>query len=121
VPTVPAKPAVKAPAPRLVAASLKPVAAPRPATPAAAAPPAPPQIKPQASPAPRPAPRPAPPANAKKLPNPESVAVPPVMDREFIIRNRIVELYLSGTLPVRGATAFESSARRIPRSWMRSV
>jgi hypothetical protein len=115
VPTVPAKPAVKAPAPRLVAANPKPVAAPRPATPAAAAPPAPPQIKPQASPAPRPAPRPAPPANTKKLPNPESVAVPPVMDREFIIRNRIVELYLSGTLPVRGATAFEKFCQENPQ------
>jgi hypothetical protein len=112
VPAVPVKPAVKA--------AAKPVAVPRPAAPpakpsapASIQPPAPPkapppqapppqQAKPQASPAARPVPRPMP-------------AVPPVMDREFIIRNRIVELYLSGTLPVRGATAFERFCQDNPQ------
>lgn len=81
----------------------------------------------RAAPAPRavkPAPRPAPPvmpapaaaaANPKKMPSPETVAVPQVMDREFIARNRIVELYLSGGLPVRGATAFERFCRENPQ------
>jgi len=50
-----------------------------------------------------------------KLPNPENVAVPPVMDRDFIIRNRIVELYVSGSLPVRGATVFERFCSENPR------
>ena len=37
------------------------------------------------------------------------------MDREFIARNRIVELYLSGGLPVRGATVFEQFCRENPQ------
>jgi hypothetical protein len=119
IPTLPARPAVKAPAPRQVAPSPKPPAAPRPAAPATPLAPTvqapPPQARPQPPSAPRPAPRPAPAANGKKLPNPQSVAVPPVMDREFIIRNRIVELYLSGTLPVRGATAFERFCQENPQ------
>ena len=105
----------------------KPVAAPQ-AAPTAAAPPQPakPPARPTASPAapPRPAaasgtPAPAP-APARKLPNPDTVAVPSVMDRDYIARNRIVELYLSGSLPIRGATVFERFCRRTPRSWMRS-
>jgi len=32
---------------------------------------------------------------------------PPVMDRDFIARNQIVERYLSGKLPIKGATEFE--------------
>ena len=70
------------------------------------------------TPAPRktaPAGRPAIPATAKNIPNPETVVVPPVMDREFIARNRIVELYLSGGLPVRGATVFERFCRENPQ------
>jgi hypothetical protein len=55
------------------------------------------------------------PATVKNLPNPENVAVPPVMDRDFIARNRIVELYLSGSLPVRGATVFERFCRENPQ------
>jgi hypothetical protein len=116
VPLVPAKPSLKAPAPRPDAPGPKPGSAPRAAAPAVPAPQASaPQARPPAPPAARPAPRPAPPGNGKKLPNPESVAVPPVMDREFIIRNRIVELYLSGTLPVRGATAFERFCQENPQ------
>jgi len=78
------------------------------------------------APIPRPAPQPPPAArapatrtaaavNIRKLPNPENVAVPPVMDREFIARNRIVELYLAGSLPVRGATVFEKFCRENPQ------
>jgi hypothetical protein len=33
--------------------------------------------------------------------------VAPVMDRDFIARNQIVERYLSGKLPIKGATQFE--------------
>src|SRR5262249_50309604 len=36
-----------------------------------------------------------------------SVAPTSVMDRDFIARNQIVERYLSGKLPIRGATDFE--------------
>jgi hypothetical protein len=49
------------------------------------------------------------------MPNPDTVTVPPVMDREFIARNRIVELYLSGSLPVRGARVFEQFCRENPQ------
>src|SRR5580658_2813380 len=54
-------------------------------------------------------------ATARKVPNPDTVSVPPVMDREFIARNHIVELYLSGRLPVRGATVFERFCRENPQ------
>lgn len=100
----------------------KPVAAPQ-AAPTAAAPPQPakPPARPTASPAapPRPAaasgtPAPAP-APARKLPNPDTVAVPSVMDRDYIARNRIVELYLSGSLPIRSATAFERFCQENPQ------
>ncbi len=37
------------------------------------------------------------------------------MDRDFIARNRIVELYLSGSLPLRGATVFERFCRANPQ------
>jgi hypothetical protein len=55
------------------------------------------------------------PASARKVPSPDTVTVPPVMDREFIARNHIVELYLSGRLPVRGATVFERFCRENPQ------
>ncbi len=29
------------------------------------------------------------------------------MDRDFILRNQIVERYISGKLPIKGATEFE--------------
>lgn len=93
-----------------VATVARPVASPRPAvTPSAPAKQASP-VQPKAAPTVRPTP----PA-AKKLPNPEDIAVPPVMDREFIARNRIVELYLSGGLPVRGASVFERFCRQNPQ------
>jgi hypothetical protein len=53
--------------------------------------------------------------NARKMLNPQSVAVPPVMDRDYIARNRIVELYLSGSLPIHGATQFERFCRENPQ------
>jgi hypothetical protein len=43
------------------------------------------------------------------------VPVPPVMDPDFIARNRIVELYVSGKLPIRGATVFERYCRENPQ------
>jgi hypothetical protein len=114
------------PAPRPVAsARIPPAAAPRPQPPPPRAPaPAPAAAapaRPPAAPAPPPAPaaaappRPPAAANNRKLPNPSTVAVPPVMDREFVLRNRIVELYLSGSLPVRGATVFEQFCRENPK------
>ncbi len=83
-----------------------PAAAPRPA---AAAPRIP------GAPRPPTVPRPASPPAARKPPDPENVPVPPVMDRDFIARNRIVELYVSGKLPVRGATVFERYCRENPQ------
>jgi hypothetical protein len=53
--------------------------------------------------------------SARKMPNPQTVAVPPVMDRDYIARNRIVELYLSGSLPIHGATQFERFCRENPQ------
>ncbi len=58
--------------------------------------------------------KPATSASARK-PSPDTVTVPPVMDREFIARNHIVELYLSGRLPVRGATVFERFCKENPQ------
>jgi hypothetical protein len=102
-----AAPAAKAP----VTAAARPVASPRPSAP----PPAPANKAAAAPPKAPPTLRAAAPVDAKKLPNPENVAVPPVMDRDFIVRNRIVELYLSGSLPVRSATVFEKFCRQNPQ------
>lgn len=62
------------------------------------APQAPAAARAGAQPSPAPA-GPAAPAAAQPL--------PPVMDRDFIARNQIVERYLSGKLPIKGATEFE--------------
>jgi hypothetical protein len=105
VPTVQAVPSPQSPP----AATRRPVPVAPPPRPAAAAPRAP------VPPRPPVAPRPAPPASARKPPDPENVPVPPVMDRDFIARNRIVELYVSGKLPVRGATVFERYCRQNPQ------
>jgi hypothetical protein len=116
---VPAVPRQTAPPPKPPApAPAQPVQPPQPPrTPVAA--PAPMASRPAAPPPKAPAPiapaRTAAAAAPKKMPSPESVAVPPVMDREFIARNRIVELYLSGSLPVRGATVFEQFCRENPQ------
>jgi hypothetical protein len=46
------------------------------------------------------------PPAAQNSPPPAAVATP-VMDRDFIARNQIVERYISGRLPIKGATEFE--------------
>ncbi len=115
--TAAAKPAVSTPraapppAKAPVAAAARPIASPR----AAVAPTTPAKQAPVVQPKAPPTVRPTAPPITKKLPNPEDVAVPPVMDREFIARNRIVELYLSGSLPVRGASVFEQFCRQNPQ------
>jgi hypothetical protein len=43
-----------------------------------------------------------------------TATAPLVMDREFIDRNKIVERYIDGTLPVRGAADFERYCRYHP-------
>src|SRR5690606_14166428 len=44
----------------------------------------------------------------------EPASVAPIMDRDFIARNQIVERYLSGRLPIKGATDFERFCRENP-------
>src|SRR5262245_33865531 len=41
-------------------------------------------------------------------------ALPPAMDRDFIIKNQIVERYLAGRLPPKGVTDFEKLIRSRP-------
>jgi hypothetical protein len=93
----------------------------------AAAVPAP---KPKATPAPAPAAAAAPPATAAvsktSSATPKATAgtsasasatasTPPApMDRDFIARNQVVERYLSGRLPLKGATEFEQFVSRHP-------
>jgi hypothetical protein len=43
-----------------------------------------------------------------------AAVVTPLMDRDFIIRNQVVERYLSGKLPIKGATDFERFCRQEP-------
>lgn len=59
-------------------------------------------VGPELSAPPDPAAHAAPPAAV-----PAKAAMPANMDRDFIARNQIVERYLSGKLPVKGATDFE--------------
>jgi hypothetical protein len=57
----------------------------------------------------------APPASASKaVTPPEPAAVAPLMDRDFIVKNQVVERYLSGKLPVKGAADFERFCREQP-------
>ena len=116
---LPKIPAVAAGRPAAVAPASPPAAPARPTTPASVrrATPAPASAGPVAAAVPRPppVPRPAPTASTRKPPDPETMPVPPVMDPEFIARNRIVELYVSGKLPVRGATVFERYCRENPQ------
>jgi hypothetical protein len=48
------------------------------------------------------------------LPLPAAAALLPCMDREFIARNQIVERYLGGRLPLKGAQDFERFCREHP-------
>lgn len=43
-----------------------------------------------------------------------AATVTPLMDRDFIARNQVVERYLSGKLPIKGATDFERFCREEP-------
>jgi hypothetical protein len=56
------------------------------------------------------APAPAQPA-ARQTP---ATAVSPPMDRDFVARNQVVERYLSGRLPLKGATDFERFCHQHP-------
>ncbi len=78
-----------------------------------------------ARPSPRPPAREAPATVASLATAAPSAAVPPsapatqapvapAMDRDFIARNQIVERYLSGKLPVKGATEFERFCKEHP-------
>jgi hypothetical protein len=51
-------------------------------------------------------------SGVNKLPGPGAPA--PAMDREFIIKNQIVERYLAGRLPPKGVTDFERLIRQRP-------
>lgn len=53
------------------------------------------------------------PTSAVPVPPSAALATPP-MDRDFIARNQIVERYLSGRLPLKGATDFERFCRDNP-------
>jgi len=85
-----------------------------PATPAPVARSAPPPVKTAAAPvtarapvsAPAPTPAPVPAAAAAAAPATVVPAAVP-MDRDFVARNQVVERYLSGRLPLKGATEFE--------------
>jgi hypothetical protein len=122
----PARPAAAAPAPAPSPATPK---AAKPATPAleseglagwtnarAAAAPAP---KAKSAQAPAPAPGGAAPSKsapkAAAAPAPAAASAPSApMDRDFIARNQVVERYLSGRLPLKGATEFEQFVHRHP-------
>ena len=57
---------------------------------------------------------PAPSAPAAPAAASSAAAPPPNMDRDFIARNQIVERYLSGKLPIKGATDFERFCKANP-------
>lgn len=54
-------------------------------------------------------------ANATAVAAKPAPVATPAMDRDFIARNQIVERYLSGRLPVKGATDFERFCRDNPQ------
>jgi hypothetical protein len=53
-------------------------------------------------------------ASATPVAAPAAAAPPSNMDRDFIARNQIVERYLSGKLPIKGATDFERFCKANP-------
>jgi hypothetical protein len=78
---------------------------------------APPTQAPRAPTAPAPTATAAPLATAAppaELPAGTASAGPALMDRDFIARNQVVERYLSGRLPIKGATDFERFCREHP-------
>jgi hypothetical protein len=103
-----------APAAKLEAPSLASWQSARASAPNAAKPAAPPATS---AAAPRPAPSPAaPPAPAAaQTAAPGNILPPsPAMDRDFIARNQVVERYITGRLPVKGATEFERFCKEHP-------
>jgi len=94
------------------APASRPVPAARPA-PAPPAPPAPAAMSPRSA-----TPKPAAPAPAHPAPAPPAAPPTPAaavsMDRDFIARNQVVERYLSGRLPLKGATDFERFCHQHP-------
>ena len=108
-------PRVGSPAPRVEAPSFAGWASARAATAQAARPSSAPVV-PARSATPKAAasapaqPLPAPPA-ATQTP---AVLVSPPMDRDFVARNQVVERYLSGRLPLKGATDFERFCHQHP-------
>jgi hypothetical protein len=115
--------APKAEAPKLDAPSLaswqsaRAAAAPKASTPAAAPPAATSAASARSSPpksaAPAAAAAAAPATAATAAPAPVPVQSAP-MDRDFIARNQVVERYLSGRLPIKGATEFERFCKEHP-------
>src|SRR6266513_2019364 len=117
----PPKPAARGETPRVAApglaswASARAAAAPRPAPVAAAAPAPASRMRPASM-----APAAAAPASAP--PSPVQPAAPPTgagavsapMGLDFIARNQVVERYLSGRLPLKGATDFERFCHQHP-------
>jgi hypothetical protein len=53
--------------------------------------------------------------NAAAAPTGVAPAATPHMDRDFIARNQVVERYLSGKLPIKGAADFERFCREQPQ------
>jgi hypothetical protein len=96
-------PRATAPAPTAPASTAPAPAAPAPTAPAPTAP-APTATAP-------PFPNAAPPAES---PAGTAPPAPAVMDRDFIARNQVIERYLSGRLPIKGATDFERFCREHP-------
>ncbi|HLQ07647.1 MAG TPA: hypothetical protein VK128_01175 [Steroidobacteraceae bacterium] len=121
----PPKPAPAVQAPRVAAPSLAswasaraaatPRPAPAPVAPPAAAPAAASAIPSRSATLRAVAPAPAPPAPVQPAAAPTAAAaVPAPMDRDFIARNQVIERYLSGRLPLKGATDFERFCHQHP-------
>jgi hypothetical protein len=100
----------QAPPPKLDAPSLASWQSARASVPAPSAPRAPPVSAPPVVPTPAKSATPSAPSAPSPTPAPAAAsAVTPSspMDRDFIARNQVVERYLSGRLPLKGATEFE--------------
>ena len=92
--------------------------APVPATPAVPAPKAAPRaataVKPSAPERPAAAPAAKPATAAPAAASATAIPASPPMDKDFIARNQVVERYLSGRLPLKGATEFEQYCGKHP-------
>ena len=94
--------------PRVSAAPAVPPIVPAPAAaPTSARSPAPKAATPAAAPTATPAPAASGAPAAGAAPAPAAMPAAPPMDLDFIARNQVVERYLSGRLPLKGATDFE--------------